>query len=120
MIPKPTNARFDVAIVGLGYVGIPLALGFASSGCRTLGYDADCRRVVELQERQSPFEHIPSEDLAACLDSGLLEICCATNRLAETQAIIVCVPTPLHRHQDPDLSHVLGVARDIAPYLRYG
>jgi UDP-N-acetyl-D-glucosamine dehydrogenase len=120
MIPKPPTARFEVAIIGLGYVGIPLALGFAKAGCRTLGYDTDKKRVLELQQGHSPFSHISSGDLADTLGNGSLEITLNPNDLSESEAIIVCVPTPLLQHQDPDLSYVLGVGRDIAPHLRSG
>ncbi len=120
MIPKPPTACFEVAIIGLGYVGIPLALGFAKAGCQTLGYDSDKQRVLELQQGQPPFAHISSEDLADTLSDGSLEVTSDPNDLSESEAIIVCVPTPLLQHQDPDLSYVLGVAKDIAPYLRRG
>lgn len=120
MIPKPVHARFEVAVVGLGYVGVPLALGFAKSGCRTLGYDTDCQRIEELQHGHSPFAHIPTANLRDCLGDGSLELTCDPVRLTECKAIIVCVPTPLLQHQDPDLSYVLGVAQQIAPYLRQG
>lgn len=120
MIAKPPTARFEVAIIGLGYVGIPLALGFAKAGCRTLGYDADSKRVLELQQGHSPFAHIPSECLAKALADGSLVVTSVPDHLAESEAIIVCVPTPLLQHQDPDLSYVHGVGRAIAPYLRRG
>ena len=120
MIPKPPTACFEVAIIGLGYVGIPLALGFAKAGCQTLGYDSDKQRVLELQQGRSPFLHISSEDLADILSDGSLEVTSDPKDLSESEAIIVCVPTPLLQHQDPDLSYVLGVAKDIAPHLRRG
>ena len=120
MIPKPNSACFEVAIIGLGYVGIPLALGFAKAGCQTLGYDSDKKRVSELQQGHSPFAHISSEDLADTLCAGSLKITSDPNDLTESEAIIVCVPTPLLNHQDPDLSYVLGVGKDIAPHLRRG
>lgn len=120
MIPKPPTARFEVAIIGLGYVGVPLALGFSKAGCRTLGYDANSERVLELQNGTSPFAHIPSEHLAESLGDGTLTITSNPDHLSESEAIIVCVPTPLLQHQDPDLSYVLGVGKDIAPYLRKG
>lgn len=120
MITMPPTARFEVAVIGLGYVGIPLALGFAKAGCRTLGYDANSKRIVEMQNGHSPLAHVPSEDLALSLADGTLEVTASPDCLAESEAIIVCVPTPLLQHQDPDLSHVLGVAREIAPHLRHG
>ncbi|MGA1129321.1 MAG: hypothetical protein ACO3XN_04540, partial [Chthoniobacterales bacterium] len=60
MIAKPNHARHEVAIVGLGYVGIPLALGFVSAGCRVLGLDADDQRVRDLQNGRSPLSHLPT------------------------------------------------------------
>jgi len=120
MTPKPNSACFEVAIIGLGYVGIPLALGFAKAGCQTLGYDSDKERVLELRKGRSPFAHISSADLATTLSNGSLEVTSDPNYLSKSEAIIVCVPTPLLQHQDPDLSHVLGVGKDIAPHLRRG
>lgn len=120
MTTKPPNARFEVAIVGLGYVGIPLALGFAEAGCRTLGFDTNSERDIELQQGHSPFPHISSDDLSRSLESGMLEFTTNRSLLAESEAIIVCVPTPLQQHLEPDLSHILGVAEEIGPHLRHG
>ena len=120
MITKPSQARFEVAIVGLGYVGIPLALRFAKAGCRTLGFDSNSERVLELQQGHSPFPHISSEQLATSLSDGTLEFNTDRSLLAESEALIVCVPTPLRQHQEPDLSYILGAAEEIAPHLRRG
>jgi len=117
---KPTHARFEVAIVGLGYVGIPLALGFAESGCRTLGFDVNKERDIELQQGHSPLPHIDSVEIKRSVDSGMLEFTTDRSQLAESEAIIVCVPTPLRQHQDPNLSHILDVAKEVGPYLRRG
>jgi len=120
MIPKPSHARHEVAIVGLGYVGIPLALGFTEAGCRVLGYDADEGRLLELQQGHSPLVHIPSERIKKALESGRLEITHDKDRISEAEAVIICVPTPLRQHQDPDLSHILAAGAGIAPHLRRG
>lgn len=120
MIPKPANARYEVSVVGLGYVGIPLTLGFAEAGCRTLGVDLDVGRILELQQGHSPFAHIPSEKIAAASAAGKLEFTGDKSRLGESEAIIICVPTPLRKHQDPDLSHIIGAAEEIGPFLRKG
>jgi UDP-N-acetyl-D-glucosamine dehydrogenase len=120
MIPKPASARHEVAIVGLGYVGIPLALGFAGSGCRTLGFDLNGGRVLELQQGHSPLGHLPSEKIAAALASGHLEFTPEQADLTGSEAIIICVPTPLRKHQDPDLSHITSAGATIAPHLRRG
>ena len=118
MIPKPPNARYEVAVVGLGYVGLPLALAFAKAGCRTLGHDSDEGRILELQNGHSPLPHIPSATIADA--AGHLEFTSDKARMAESEAIIICVPTPLRKHNDPDLSHILGAGREIAPHLRRG
>ena len=120
MIPKPPNAQHDVAIVGLGYVGIPLALGFVNAGCRTLGFDADGGRVIELQNGHSPLSHLPSQTIADALKTGRLEFTATPEKLSASEAVIICVPTPLRKHQDPDLSHILGAGAAIAPHLRRG
>lgn len=120
MIPKPDNARYEVAIVGLGYVGIPLAVGFAEAGCRALGFDSDAQRILELQDGHSPLRHLPSTRIGKAIASGHLEFTSDKNLLAESEAIIICVPTPLRKHQDPDLSHIVAAGREIAPHLRRG
>jgi UDP-N-acetyl-D-glucosamine dehydrogenase len=120
MIDKPANARYGVAVVGLGYVGIPLALGFAGAGCRVLGYDADEGRLLELQQGHSPLAHLPSARIKSALDSGHLEVTRDRDRISEAEAVIICVPTPLRKHHDPDLSHILDAGAQVAPHLRRG
>jgi UDP-N-acetyl-D-glucosamine dehydrogenase len=120
MISKPEKPRYDVAIVGLGYVGIPLALGFAEAGCRVLGSDADEGRLLELQQGHSPLVHLASGRIKACLESGHLDFNADRDRLSEAAAVIICVPTPLRRHHDPDLSHILDAGAQVAPHLRRG
>jgi UDP-N-acetyl-D-glucosamine dehydrogenase len=120
MIAKPNHARHEVAIVGLGYVGIPLALGFVSAGCRVLGLDADDQRVRDLQNGRSPLSHLPTDAIAKALQTNRLEFTTDKGRLAECEAVIICVPTPLRKHQDPDLSHILQAGAEIAPHLRRG
>jgi UDP-N-acetyl-D-glucosamine dehydrogenase len=120
MIPKPTGSRYEVAIVGLGYVGIPLAVGFAEAGCRTLGFDLDTQRIEELHRGESPIITVPSERIAAVAEQGLLTFTGDKGRLSESQAIIICVPTPLRTHLDPDISFILSAGEEIAPSLRPG
>jgi UDP-N-acetyl-D-glucosamine dehydrogenase len=120
MIPKPSNARYEVAIVGLGYVGIPLALGFAGAGCRMLGIDSDVEKIRELQEGRSPLSHLSDENISQAASDGFLEFTHDYARLAESEAVIICVPTPLRKHKDPDLSYILSAGESIAPHLRKG
>jgi len=120
MIPKPSNSRYEVAVVGLGYVGIPLAVGFAEAGCRTIGFDLDTERVRELQSGKSPLITVPPERIAAVTSRGLLTFTGDKNDLAQSEAIIICVPTPLRSHLDPDIAFILSAGREIGPILRKG
>ncbi|MEY3481547.1 MAG: UDP-N-acetyl-D-glucosamine 6-dehydrogenase [Verrucomicrobiota bacterium] len=120
MIPKPPHAQAEVAIVGLGYVGLPLALGFVGAGCRTVGFDSDGDRVIELQNGHSPLSHLPAHTIPDALKTGRLEFTTDKRKIAECEAVIICVPTPLRKHQDPDLSHIVDAGTEIAPHLRRG
>lgn len=90
------------------------------AGCRTLGFDTNSARILDLQQGLSPFDHITSEELSSALNGGKLKFTSDRSLLAECEALIVCVPTPLRQHQEPDLSYILGVAEEIAPHLRHG
>jgi len=120
MIPKPPDSRYEVAVVGLGYVGIPLAVGFAEAGCRTLGFDLDEARVRELQEGRSPLTTVPSERIHAVTEKNLLTFTENKAYLSQSDAIIICVPTPLRTHLDPDITFILSAGEEIAPVLRKG
>lgn len=120
MIDKPKDCQFEVAVVGLGYVGIPLAVGFAEAGCRTIGFDLDGVRVRELQSGHSPLTTVPSERIKALTDKNLLTFTEHRSDLAESEAIIICVPTPLRTHLDPDIAFIESAGREIGPFLRPG
>src|SRR5918912_991647 len=107
-----------IGIVGLGYVGLPLAVAFAEAGCDVVGVDVDAGRVAGLREGRSHIEDVPSERLAA-----VLECCVFSTRfveLHEADAILMCVPTPLTRNREPDLGPLLGAAQGLAGVLRAG
>jgi UDP-N-acetyl-D-glucosamine dehydrogenase len=110
---------YVVGIVGLGYVGLPLVQAAAASGFRVLGYDIDVPKVVALNAGRSPYRHIENETGAA-LATGLFEATADFSRIAETDAVLICVPTPLGAHLEPDLSFIESTARAITPYLRRG
>ena len=120
MMPKPENSTYEVAVVGLGYVGIPLAVGFATAGCRTLGIDSDHERIGILQSGKSPLPHLGNGELSAALERGLVRFTADKSELALSEAIVICVATPIQSHNEPDLSHVLAAAGEIAPWLRPG
>ncbi len=108
----------SVGIVGLGYVGLPLAVGFAEAGVDVIGVDVDQGKIAALREGQSHIEDIPSERLGAVLDR-----CSFTTRfveLHEAEAILVCVPTPLTRNREPDLGPLLNASRALAGVIARG
>lgn len=106
-----------IAIVGLGYVGLPLLLRFAEVGYRVLGIDIDAEKIASLQDGESYIEHIPGRSIARARARGL-EATTDFAGVAEADAIIICVPTPLGRYREPDLSFVTNTIDALAPYLR--
>jgi UDP-N-acetyl-D-glucosamine dehydrogenase len=109
-----------VAVIGLGYVGLPLVELFAAGGFRVLGCDIDSSKVEHLRAGHSYIGHITSERVAHLRDAGRFEATTDFDRLAEADAIVICVPTPLGGHREPDLSAVVNTGREIARRLRPG
>ena len=108
----------SIGIVGLGYVGLPLAIGFAEAGFDVVGVDVDQAKIAALREGRSHVEDIPSERLGA-----VLERCMFTNRfveLHEAEAILVCVPTPLTANREPDLGPLVSATAALAGVLQSG
>jgi UDP-N-acetyl-D-glucosamine dehydrogenase len=113
-----TDSR--VAIVGLGYVGLPLAIAFSEAGLTVQGVDAYGPRVAELTAGRSPIDDIPDERLAAALSRGLSVVEPDAADLAAVDVLFVCVPTPITKSKDPDLGPVLSAAQLIRKHLRAG
>ena len=107
-----------ISIVGLGYVGLPLSLQFARSGVSVLGLDLDPEKVSLINDGQSYLKHFSSESIAEQVNSKRLEATNEPSRLNEVEAILICVPTPLDEHREPDLSFVITTAQSIAPHLQ--
>jgi UDP-N-acetyl-D-glucosamine dehydrogenase len=109
-----------VAIIGLGYVGLPLAIAFVEAGLTVEGIDTFEPRVVELNGGTSPIDDVSDDRLRAALAAGLRVVSPADARLADADAIFVCVPTPLTPTKEPDLGPVLSAAETIRAHLRRG
>ncbi len=109
-----------IGIIGQGYVGLPLALVFREAGFPVIGFDLDPAKVEALRRGESYIRHIRAERVAHAAESGLYAATTDFDRLAECDAIIICVPTPLGAHRDPDNSHIHDTARAIAKRLRRG
>jgi UDP-N-acetyl-D-glucosamine dehydrogenase len=107
-----------IAVVGLGYVGLPLSLQFARSGVSVLGLDIDSAKVESLNQGKSYIRHISPENIAKLRDKFSASSDFA--RVSEMEAVIICVPTPLNKNREPDISFILNTGQTIAPYLQKG
>lgn len=109
-----------VAVVGLGYVGLPLALAFTASGRRVIGIDTDGVKAESLLAGKSYLRHIPEDRVRAALDAGRFTATTDIAKVRDASAVVICVPTPLTEHHTPDLSYVLGTGAAIAPHISQG
>jgi UDP-N-acetyl-D-glucosamine dehydrogenase len=109
-----------IAIIGLGYVGLPLALRFARAGVSVLGVDVDAAKCAALNSGQSYIKHVPAESVRNARDGGLLEATTDFARTREAEAILLCVPTPLNAQREPDMTYVFGTGESLAPHLQKG
>jgi UDP-N-acetyl-D-glucosamine dehydrogenase len=110
----------NIAVIGLGYVGLPLCLQFARSGVNVLGIDIDSSKVTAIEAGQSYIKHIESSALAQMKATGRLGATTDFSRIRDVGAVIICVPTPLNKNREPDLSYVLDTGRALAPHLTKG
>jgi UDP-N-acetyl-D-glucosamine dehydrogenase len=116
----PSSNISSVAIVGLGYVGLPLGLQFARSGVNVLGLDIDPGKVEAITNGQSYIKHVPSESIAELTKKKRFSASTDFSRVKEVNAVIICVPTPLNKNREPDISYIVKTGESIAPHLREG
>jgi UDP-N-acetyl-D-glucosamine dehydrogenase len=109
-----------IAIIGLGYVGLPLSLQFARSGVNVLGLDIDSDKVNALNKGSSYIKHVPAESVMQQLKAGRLKAATDFSLVKEVDAVVICVPTPLNKNREPDISYILRTGRAIAPHLQAG
>lgn len=110
----------QIAIVGLGYVGLPLALQFARRGIKVLGLDIDTKKIDKIHSGKTYMMHVSADDIAMQVNIGNLEASTDFSRVSEVDSVILCVPTPLNSFREPDLSYVLDTGRSIAPFMKQG
>ncbi len=118
-IEKVEQRSAKVGLVGLGYVGLPLALQLTEQGFSALGFDVDPQKPKRILDGQSYIKHIPDESLVLAVKKGF-DATTDFARLAECDAILLCIPTPLTDHRDPDLSYVVATGKELAKHLRRG
>lgn len=109
-----------IGIVGLGYVGLPLSLQFARSGVTVLGFDIDTNKVDSLNQGRSFIKHITSEAVSEAVKNGVFSATTDFSRVREVKAVIICVPTPLNKNREPDISYIINTGKAMARYLQSG
>src|SRR5437899_5302295 len=114
------NGSARVTVIGQGYVGLPLAVEFARAGFNTTGLDTDLDRVIALNAGQSYTPDVDSELLKAVIEAGRYEATSDASTLERSDVVIICVPTPLRKSKDPDISFVVAAAENVAAHFRPG
>jgi len=109
-----------IGVIGLGYVGLPLAVVFAEAGVPVLGLDSSVPRVAQVNAGESYIEDVPSPRLAPLVEQGLIQATTSWDGMGDVEAVIICLPTPLDEHREPDLSAVLGATETLAGHLTKG
>jgi UDP-N-acetyl-D-glucosamine dehydrogenase len=119
-VRKEEAADMNIAIIGLGYVGLPLSLQFARSGVNVIGLDIDSAKVEALRRGESYIKHIGAEAVREQVAANRFDASTDFERIRDVEAVIICVPTPLNKNREPDISFILETGRSIARYLQKG
>ena len=117
-LEKIKSKQAEIGIVGLGYVGLPLAQAFCEKGVSVTGFDIDKAKITTLEKGQSYIKHIGDAAVKAMCENGLFKATTDFTKIADVDVIIICVPTPLSKHREPDLGPVLNTGRSIMPHLQ--
>ncbi len=120
LLKKINDHSLQVAILGLGYVGLPLAVVFAEAGFKVTGIDPDERKVQTVRRGESHIQDVPSEQVKRLVEAGRLSATSDFSVLKMIDAVSICVPTPLRKTGDPDLSYILTATDDLAKYMHPG
>ena len=114
------NKSAVIGIIGLGYVGLPLALTYAEAGFNVIGIDIDINKTNKINAGESFIKHIDTERIKAARAKGKISATCDFNESKNADALIICVPTPLNKYREPDLSFICNTIDSLTPYLRSG
>ena len=120
IIKKINNKNANIGIIGLGYVGLPLGLEFASKGFTVTGFDVDEKKIPILNSGKSYIKHIKEDRIKKFVDSNKFSATSDFSKLTKCDAIIICVPTPLNEHREPDMTYIENSGKIVAQYLRKG
>ena len=117
LIDKIKNKKTNIAVIGLGYVGLPLAVEFGKSGFKVIGIDIDQQKIATIGRGKSYIRDIPEKTIFNLVKNGLLTASSSFSLLEKTDAAFICVPTPLNKTKDPDVTHIVDAANQIKKYL---
>jgi UDP-N-acetyl-D-glucosamine dehydrogenase len=117
LLARLKRKDFTAAVIGLGYVGLPLAVEYAGAGIRVIGVDSDGEKIRAIRSGNSYVDDVSSESIRGAVENGLLRATSDYSALAEADTVNICVPTPLRKTKDPDLSYVVNAAEQVAKYL---
>ncbi len=117
---KISDRSAVIGVIGLGYVGLPLIVEFALKGFRGIGFEVDAKKAEDINAGESYIVDVPSENLRKCIADGKLAATTDFSRLTECDAIVICVPTPLRKTKDPDMSYIISAGEEIQEFMRKG
>ncbi len=120
LLTKIKRHEAKIGVIGMGYVGLPLLLEFVKENFPTIGFDIDPTKVKELNAGKSYIKHIPSKKIKEAVDKGKFKATADFSSLKEVDCILVCVPTPLGKHREPDVSYITSTSETIVQFLRKG
>jgi len=120
LLKKIENKQAKIGVVGLGYVGLPLLMEFVEEGFVTIGFDIDDKKVDSLNSGTSYIKHISSDRVKKVRDSKLFESTVDFSRIKDVDCILICVPTPLTKHREPDVSYIADTAETLSQHIRKG
>ncbi|MBU2494647.1 MAG: nucleotide sugar dehydrogenase [Bacteroidetes bacterium] len=120
LINKFKSHTAIIGVIGLGYVGLPLGLAFASKGFNVIGFDIDEKKIPLLNSGKSYIKHIPASGIRTAVSGKKFKATSDFSFLTDCDAVIICVPTPLNEHREPDMSYIVSTAETVAKYLRKG
>lgn len=110
----------SIGVIGLGYVGLPLIVEFGMKGFRGIGFEVDEKKAAAINAGRSYIVDVPDENVRKCVEAGKLSATTDFTKLAECDAIIICVPTPLRKTKDPDMSYIIAAGEEVQKYMRRG
>jgi len=117
---KILEKKAKIGIIGLGYVGLPLAVNFAKNGFKVYGMDIDKDRISRLKKGNSYILDVTSSDIKAVMDDGLFTVSADFKAISKLDAVIICVPTPLYKTKEPDVSYIVAAVENIKKYMKRG